>query len=185
LKLISGFPPPMTYSESPYGVGNSKGGGNTSAQILPDGAHLGAHDLIAFEDYDKGVAYAKSVNKPILLDFTGFACVNCRKMEDYVWSKPEILSILKNDVVLISLFVDDKRELPASEQYVSKETGKEIKTIGNKWSDFQITNYKANAQPYYIILDNNENRLNEPVGYTPDSNEYKTWLENGISKFKK
>ncbi|MBB1193886.1 thiol:disulfide interchange protein, partial [Flavobacterium sp. SOK18b] len=84
LKLISGFPPPMTYSESPYGVGNSKGGSATTAQVLPDGAHLGPHDLIAFEDYDKGVAYAKSVNKPILLDFTGYACVNCRKMEDYV-----------------------------------------------------------------------------------------------------
>ncbi|MGH2667222.1 cytochrome c biogenesis protein CcdA [Flavobacterium sp.] len=184
LKLISGFPPPMTYSESHYGLGNS-GGGNAAAQVLPDGAHLGAHDIIAFEDYQKGLAYAKSVNKPILLDFTGFACVNCRKMEDYVWSKPENLSILKNDLVLISLYVDDKRELPANEQYVSKETGKEIRTIGNKWSDFQITHYKANAQPYYIILDNKENRLNEPIGYTPDADEYKTWLKSGVSKFKK
>ncbi|ESU25392.1 cytochrome c biogenesis protein transmembrane region [Flavobacterium saliperosum S13] len=185
LKLISGFPPPMTYSESPYGVGNSKGGGTASAQILPDGAHLGAHDLIAFEDYEKGMAYAKSVNKPVLLDFTGFACVNCRKMEDYVWSKPEVLSLLKDKVVLISLYVDDKRELPENEKYTSKETGKEIKTIGNKWSDFQITNYKANAQPYYIVLDSEGNRLSEPVGYTPDATEYKTWLENGIAKFKK
>lgn len=185
LKLISGFPPPMTYSESPYGVGNSKGGGTASAQILPDGAHLGAHDLIAFEDYEKGMAYAKSVNKPVLLDFTGFACVNCRKMEDYVWSKPEVLSILKDKVVLISLYVDDKRELPENEKYTSKTTGKEIKTIGNKWSDFQITNYKANAQPYYIVLDSEGNRLSEPVGYTPDATEYKTWLENGIAKFKK
>lgn len=185
LKLISGFPPPMTYSESPYGVGNSKGGGAASGQILPVGAHLGAHDLIAFEDYEKGMAYAKSVNKPVLLDFTGFACVNCRKMEDYVWSKPEVLSLLKDKVVLISLYVDDKRELPENEKYTSKETGKEIKTIGNKWSDFQITNYKANAQPYYIVLDSEGNRLSEPVGYTPDATEYKNWLENGIAKFKK
>jgi len=185
LKLISGFPPPMTYSESPYGVGNSKGGGTESKQILPDGAHFGAHDLVAFEDYEKGIAYAKSVNKPVLLDFTGFACVNCRKMEDYVWSKPEVLSILRDKVVLISLYVDDKRELPENEKYTSKETGKEIKTIGNKWSDFQITNYKANAQPYYIVLDSEGNRLTEPVGYTPDATEYKTWLENGIAKFKK
>lgn len=185
LKLISGFPPPMTYSESPYGVGNSKGGGTATAQILPEGAHLGAHDLIAFEDYEKGMAYAKSVNKPVLLDFTGFACVNCRKMEDYVWSKPEVLSLLRDKVVLISLYVDDKRELPENEKYTSKTTGKEIKTIGNKWSDFQITNYKANAQPYYIVLDNSGNRLSDPVGYTPDANEYKAWLETGIAKFKK
>lgn len=184
LKLISGFPPPMTYSESPYGVGNSKGGA-TTAQILPDGAHLGAHDLIAFEDYEKGMAYAKSVNKPVLLDFTGFACVNCRKMEDYVWSKPEVLSLLRDKVVLISLYVDDKRELPENEKYTSKTTGKEIKTIGNKWSDFQITNYKANAQPYYIVLDNSGNRLTDPVGYTPDANEYKVWLDSGIAKIKK
>jgi thiol:disulfide interchange protein len=185
LKLISGFPPPMTYSESPYGVGNSKGGGNSEEHVFPDGAHAGPHDIVAFTDYEKGMAYAKSVNKPVLLDFTGFACVNCRKMEDYVWSKPEILSILKEKVVLISLYVDDKRELPENEKYTSKETGKEIKTIGNKWSDFQITNYKANAQPYYIILDSETNRLSEPVGYTPDAEEYKAWLESGIAKFKK
>lgn len=186
LKLISGFPPPMTYSESPYGVGNSKGGGTGDAHaVLPDGAHLGPHDLVAFTDYEKGMAYAKSVNKPVLLDFTGFACVNCRKMEEHVWSKPEVLSILKEKVVLISLYVDDKRELPENEKYISKETGKEIKTVGNKWSDFQITHYKANAQPYYIILDNEANRLTEPAGYTPDADEYKTWMENGIAKYKK
>ena len=186
LKLISGFPPPMTYSESPYGVGNSKGGSIASAQILPEGAHLGPHDLIAFDDYEKGLAYAKSVNKPILLDFTGFACVNCRKMEDYVWSDPAILKILQDEVVLISLYVDDKRELPKSEQYVSKETGKEIISIGNKWSDFQITRYKANAQPYYIVLDTEENMLSDkPESYNSDINAYKGWLKAGIDQFKK
>ncbi|TDE41668.1 DUF255 domain-containing protein [Flavobacterium rhamnosiphilum] len=186
LKLISGFPPPMTYSESPYGVGNSKGGSNASAQILPEGAHLGPHDLIAFEDYEKGLAYAKSVNKPILLDFTGYACVNCRKMEDYVWSDPAILKILQEEVVLISLYVDDKRELPKSEQYVSKETGKEIVSVGNKWSDFQITRYKANAQPYYIVLDVEENMLSDkPESYNSDINAYKGWLRAGIDRFKK
>ena len=184
LKLISGFPPPLTYSESPNGFMTSGGNSSTTA-AYPDGAKAGPHGIIAFTDYEKGMAYAKAQNKPVLLDFTGHACVNCRKMEDYVWSKPEILSLLKNDLVLISLYVDDKRELPANEQYVSKETGKEIKTIGNKWSDFQITHYKANAQPYYIVLDTEEKRLNEPVGYTPDSNEYKAWLESGIKKFKK
>jgi thiol:disulfide interchange protein len=185
LKLISGFPPSMTYSESPYGVGYTKGGGGSSEVKLPDGAHLGPHDIIAFEDYEKGLAYAKSVNKPILLDFTGYACVNCRKMEDFVWSNPEILAVLNNEVVLISLYVDDKRELPVNEQYISKETGKEIITSGNKWSDYQITRYKANAQPYYIILDSEGNDLNAPVGYTPDVAEYQSWLKTGISKFKK
>ncbi len=184
LKLISGFPPPMTYSESPYGVGGSNRE-STSAIALPDGAHKGPHDIMAFTDYEKGLAYAKSVNKPILLDFTGFACVNCRKMEDYVWSDPRILSILNNEVVLISLYVDDKRELPIEEQYVSKETGKKIKSIGNKWSDFQITRYKANAQPYYIILDTNEKSLNKPAGYMPDITEYEQWLKSGIQQFKK
>ncbi|MCL9805836.1 thioredoxin family protein [Flavobacterium amniphilum] len=184
LKLISGFPPPLTYSESPNGIMGSAGSSSSNA-AYPDGAKAGPHGIIAFTDYEKGMAYAKAQNKPVLLDFTGHACVNCRKMEDFVWSKPEILSFLKNDLVLISLYVDDKRELPASEQYVSKETGKEIKTIGNKWSDFQITHYKANAQPYYIVLNSEGERLNEPVGYTPDSNEYKTWLESGIKNFKK
>nr|WP_314837933.1 LptF/LptG family permease [uncultured Flavobacterium sp.] len=186
LKLISGFPPPMTYSESPYGVGNSKGGSATTAQVLPDGAHLGPHDLIAFEDYYKGVAYAKSVNKPILLDFTGYACVNCRKMEDYVWSDPMILKILQNEVVLISLYVDDKRELPKEEQYVSKETGKEVVSVGNKWSDFQITKFKANAQPYYIVMDTDGNMLSDkPESYNSDINAYKDWLRDGIDSFKK
>ncbi|WP_121966348.1 protein-disulfide reductase DsbD [Myroides sp. N17-2] len=185
LKIISGFPPPMTYSESPYGVGG-KGGSGASVDLgaLPDGAKLGAHDIIAFTDYEKGMAYAKSVNKPVLLDFTGYACVNCRKMEDYVWSDPSVLSILKNDIVLISLYVDDKKELPENEQYISETTGKKVKTVGNKWSDFQMKHYHANAQPYYIVLDKEGNRLNEAVGYTPDVAEYKTWLESGINKVK-
>jgi len=184
LKIISGFPPSITYSESPYGVGNSKGGAS-SGEELPEGAKLAVHDIVAFTDYDQGVAYAKKVNKPILLDFTGFGCENCRKMEDFVWSDAMIQSILKNDVVLISLYVDEKQELPESDKYVSKETGRKIKTKGNKWSDFQITRYKANAQPYYIILDSEGKDLNEPVGYTPDITEYESWLKSGISKHTK
>jgi thiol:disulfide interchange protein DsbD len=184
LKIISGFPPPMKYSESPYGVGNSKGGGSASTGDLPKGAYLGPHDIIAFHEYEDGLAYAKEVNKPILLDFTGHACVNCRKMEDYVWSDPKILNILKEEVVLISLYVDDKTELPKEEQYVSKQTGKSIKTVGNKWSDFQITHYKANAQPYYIILDLEEKQLSEsPASYDPDIDLYEQWLRAGIDKF--
>ncbi|MEZ4838587.1 protein-disulfide reductase DsbD family protein [Flavobacterium sp.] len=184
LKIISGFPPPLNYSESPTGIGS--GGGASDIGALPKGAHSGPHGIIAFHDYEDGLAYAKQINKPILLDFTGYACVNCRKMEDYVWSDKKILSILKNEVVLISLYVDDKKELPENEKYVSKETGKKIKTIGNKWSDFQITKYKANAQPYYLILDTDGNTLSEePASYDPDIDLYEKWLRNGIDKFVK
>ncbi len=185
LKIISGFPPPLNYSESPTGIG-SGGGGSSDIGALPKGAHSGPHGIIAFHDYEDGLAYAKQINKPILLDFTGYACVNCRKMEDYVWSDKKILSILKNEVVLISLYVDDKKELAENEKYVSKETGKKIKTIGNKWSDFQITKYKANAQPYYLILDTEGNTLSdEPASYDPDIKRYEKWLRSGIDKFKK
>ncbi len=183
LKLISGFPPPMTYSESPHGIGGGKTIAKTITGEKPEGAEEGPHGIMTFHDYDKGMTYAKEAGKPVLLDFTGYACVNCRKMEDYVWPEEKVLSILNNDVILISLYVDDKKELPEAEQYISKTTGKKIKTIGNKWSDFQIEKYQTNAQPYYIVLDHEGNNLNEPVGYTPDVEEYTNWLKNGVSKF--
>jgi len=182
LKLISGFPPPQIYSESPRGLG---GGSEAPIGELPEGGKYGVHDIVSFVDYNKGLAYAKKVKKPVLIDFTGHACVNCRKMEEYVWSKPEVLKMLKNDIVLVSLYVDYKKDLPESEQYISKTTGKKIKTIGNKWSDFQITRYKANAQPYYVLIDHSQSNLNQPIGYTPDTNEYLNWLRSGIHKFGK
>lgn len=185
LKLISGFPPPMTYSESPNGVGYKFEGNVGEISALPEHAHKGPHGIVAFHDYEQGLAYAKEVGKPILLDFTGYACVNCRKMEDFVWSTPEILPMLKEEFVLISLYVDSKAELPKADQYVSPETGKEIVTVGNKWSDYQITRYQNNAQPYYIILDDEGKDLTKPVGYTPDVEEYKAWLNEGLAAFKK
>ena len=181
LKLISAFPPPTTYSESPQGFG-SKTSVETSQQ-LPEGAELTVHDIISFTDYQTGVAYAKKVNKPIMIDFTGKQCVNCRLMESNVWSDEKVLSILKNEVVMISLYGDDKKELPKTEQYVTKE-GKEINTIGKKWSEFQITRFNNNSRPFYVLLDLNEKELNTPVAYTPDINDYLTWLKDGISKFK-
>jgi thiol:disulfide interchange protein len=181
LKILSGLTPPITYAESPNGFGFSK----DSKLDLPEHAHLGPHGIVAFDDYKYGLAYAKKVNKPILLDFTGDACANCRKMEDNVWSNPEVLSILKNEVVLISLYCDRKIELPKKDQYISKTTGKEVVTIGNKWTDFQITRYKSNSQPLYIILDDNGNDLNEPIAFTFDVTDYKNWLKKGIVKFKK
>ena len=183
LKLISAFPPPQTYSESPTGFfGNSA---TFFKDGLPDGAEIGPHSLTVFTDYTKGLAYAKTVNKPVMLDFTGYACVNCRKMENNVWSDEKVLNVLKSEVVLISLYVDDKRELPKSEQTVSKETGNDIITVGDKWTEFIITKYKTNTQPFYVLVDLEENNLNDPISYTPDSNEYLAWLKDGISKFKK
>lgn len=185
LKLISAFPPPMEYSESPLGFGGS--GSHVSNEILPDGAKFGPHQIVVFDDYEKGLAYAKTVNKPILLDFTGFACVNCRKMENNVWSDPKVLPILKKEVVLISLYVDDKRELPKNEQFVSKSTNSIIETIGDKWTDFMISKYNTNTQPLYVLTDLEGNNLNikQPTISYVSVTEYESWLKEGISKFKK
>ncbi|WP_299215999.1 thioredoxin family protein [uncultured Dokdonia sp.] len=181
LKLISGFPPPMKNSESPYGVGG-KSAIVSSDKEIPDHAELGPHDLLSFTDYDAGVAYAKKENKAILLDFTGYACINCRRMEERVWSDPKVLNILRNDVVLISLYGDSREELPESEQGVSA-SGRRIKTVGNKWNNFQIERYGILAAPYYVLLDHDEKELNTPVSYTPDINEYLAWLKEGITRF--
>jgi len=186
LKLISGFPPPMHYSESSYGVGYTKlSEAGMGMQIeIPEGAHLGPHDIISFLDYEKGMAYAKKVNKPAMIDFTGHACVNCRKMEERVWSDSRVLQVLKNDIVLISLYVDDKRSLPVEEHYTSAINGKKVTTIGKKWSEFQINKYKANAQPYYVLLDHKGDNLNEYSAYNPDIEDYLSWLQEGIQNFK-
>lgn len=187
LKIISGFPPPSTYSESPHGVGYKKQLSNGADTVeLPENAHFGVHDIIAFDDYEHGLAYAKKVNKPVLIDFTGWACVNCRKMEERVWAEPQILKILKNDVILVSLYVDDKKSLPKNEQYTSQTTQKRIRTIGNKWSDLQIKRYQVNAQPYYALVDENGNDLKgvRQIGYTPNVDEYERWLSSGIRNYK-
>jgi thiol:disulfide interchange protein DsbD len=179
LKILSGLTPPMTYAESASGFGN----GNSSTAELPEHAHNGPHGIIAFEDYEYGLAYAKKVGKPVLLDFTGDACANCRKMEDNVWSDKNILSIIKNDVVLVSLYCDRKIDLPKEKQYVSKTTGKQVITIGNKWTDLQISRYKSNSQPLYVIIDNEGNDLEgvTPMAFNTNIEEYKKWLENGIA----
>ena len=187
LNLISAFPPAQHYSESPYGVGYTKlgdGGGISHAEI-PDGAHLMApHNILAFNDYYKGLAYAKKVGKPIMIDFTGYACVNCRKMEQNVWAKDKVLKILKEDVVLISLYVDDRRKLEADEVVDSQlKIGKKLKNIGQKWSEFQTIKYKTNSQPFYVLMNHNEENLIDPVAYTPNVDEYYAWLKEGLSKF--
>ncbi|RMA58827.1 protein-disulfide reductase DsbD family protein [Ulvibacter antarcticus] len=169
LKLLSGFPPPLFYSL--YDKGTS--------------APLG---LEAYKDFDEGVAAAKASGKPIMLDFTGWACVNCRKMEEQVWSEDEIFKIINEEYVLISLYVDDRKELSEEEKFnFLKPTGgvKQIHTIGDKWATFQTVNFKNNSQPYYILMDSEFNLLNKPVGYTPDADEYLNWLKEGKANFKK
>ncbi|WDF64585.1 protein-disulfide reductase DsbD family protein [Flavobacterium sp. KACC 22763] len=187
LKLISAFPPPPQYSESPFGVGGSGNGAVSAESIkgMPEGAELGPHGIMVFHDYEDGLAYAKEINKPIMLDFTGYACVNCRKMENNVWSDPSVLPILKNDVVLISLYVDDKRELPKEEQFTT-EAGDKIITVGDKWTDFMISKYKTNTQPLYVITDLEGNNLNstKPTISYVSTEEYLQWLDEGISNFK-
>lgn len=183
LKLISGFPPPEFYSEWKHDIISSNNQSNSlnekTVAECPNG-------LNCFHDYDEGLAYAKKVNKPILLDFTGWACVNCRKMENLVWTDPEIDAILRNKVVLISLYVDDKRALPESEISIKSlgETKYDISTVGSKWSYFQASKFNINSQPYYVLLDTNNVTLSKFEGYSTDIKKFKEFLNNGISAFK-
>ena len=164
LKLLAGFPPPTFYSlyeqESDCPLG-----------------------LNCFKDFDEGLAFARANNKPILLDFTGWACVNCRKMEENVWSDSKVYEILKNNYVLISLYVDDRKELSKEDQFKIKLNDnhlKSIETIGDKWSTFQYLNFQTASQPYYVIMNANLEILNEAKQYT-SINEYYEWLKAGIS----
>lgn len=132
----------------------------------------------AFFDYDEGLAYAKKVGKPVFLDFTGHSCTNCRKMENAVWPDPEVLRRLKNDFVVISLYVDDRTELAESEKYISKYTGKKVKTIGNRNVDLQVSKFNSNAQPLYVIVDANGNPLTGTFGYKEDIPGYIEFLDS-------
>ncbi|NEN23077.1 thiol:disulfide interchange protein [Cryomorpha ignava] len=189
LKLISAFPPPMQYSESPMGVGFT---GGTSAINAPENEdqHLGPQNIYVFHDYNKGLAFAKEKNLPLMLDFTGKACVNCRKMEEQVWSDPEIKRKLDQELVLVSLYVDLREELPKSEQ-ITVDLGngreKKLRYVGDKWAAMQEIKYKINAQPYYVLLDHNEEMLIEPANYQDygEVDLFSDWLDRGIKKFKK
>ena len=144
--------------------------------------------LNCFKDFEEGVAYAKSVNKPILLDFTGWACVNCRKMEENIWVKPEIYSLINDDYVLISLYVDDhERQLPENEQFdFIKPNGKvkRIRTYGDKWATLQVANFKTASQPFYVLVSPNLELLNTPQQYS-DHTTYYNWLRTGLDTFNK
>ena len=188
LKLISGFPPPMSYSESPMGVGGGGSLVHNESEIDKD-MHLGEHGIMLFHDYEKGIAYANKVGKPVLLDFTGYACVNCRRMESNVWGDPAVLNILKNKVVMISLYVDDKTELPKEEQItvnITKDLTSDLVSYGNKWSYIQASRYKNNSQPYYRILGpENEDLNNGSADYNNHGNPeaFLKWLKEGLYLF--
>ena len=168
LSLISGFPPPLYYS-----VYQQK-----SDCIL---------SLNCTRDYAEGLRMAKEQNKPMLIDFTGYACVNCRRMEENVWTKPDVYKVLHDEYIIVSLYVDDKKELPSREQftYTTKDgLTKEITTVGDKWATFQTENFKNNSQPWYAVLNTNEELMTHPVGYVPEEKEYFAWLQAGLKAFK-
>ncbi|MFN3917071.1 MAG: protein-disulfide reductase DsbD family protein [Flavobacteriales bacterium] len=180
VKWIAGFPPPIHYSESPYGIGNLP----PDAEGMPGGAEFGPHRLVTFHDYYDALAYSKKINKPLMLDFTGYACVNCRKMEENVWSDERVLEILKNEVVIASLHVDDKKKLPKEEQM--EIDGFLIRTVGNKWSHFQKKNYQSNSQPQYILLDENEQMVTIDASYEKNGtiSSFLSWLNTGLESYK-
>jgi thioredoxin-related protein len=127
---------------------------------------------------------AKRKNKPIFIDFTGLACVNCRKMEANVWPDPRVLKMLKNDYILVQLYVDDKTALAPDEVYVSETRNKKIKTVGDKFADLQAIRYKANSQPFYVPADHDGNPLATPRGYDGNVDAFVAFLEEGIKNFK-
>ena len=188
LKIINAFPPPMQYSESPQGFGSPSVSSNhsTNHEI---GQHIGPQGLMVFHDYDEGLEHAKNVGKPLMLDFTGHACVNCRKMEEQVWSNQNVKSMLASDVVLVSLYVDERIDLPLDQQYFTTMAGKEkkVKTTGDKWMVLQANTFGTNSQPYYVMLDHNEQELLEPANYQDYGSVslFQDWLERGVNTFNK
>lgn len=166
LTLLSGLAPPVTYSW--FRPGDCP------------------QDLNCFKDLEAGMAYARKVNKPVMIDFTGHACVNCRKMEEHVWPTKPVYPFLEKDYVLISLYVDDKRELPEDQQIeVESALGgtRKLRTIGNKWSHFQTEYFQTNTQPYYVLMSPDGQLLAQPRGYTPEEEQYAGFLQCGKDAF--
>jgi thiol:disulfide interchange protein DsbD len=182
LKMISGFPPPLTYSESPYGI-------NGHAPEIPEGypesTHAHGHGIYTINDYNDAMAYAKEVDKPLLLDFTGWACVNCRKMEEYVWADKSVSPIMAEEFVVASLYVDDRGALPKRYEGELKPNGEPMKTVGDKWINFQISEYQEVTQPMYVILDHKGNNISGKANYQTHSevDVFKGWLEKALVQF--
>lgn len=195
LKIISSFPPPHYYAESPDGVGSHGAAqqaatisGGSEASSLEAMRVTGPEGLKVFkDDYNNALKYAKLVHKPLFIDFTGKACVNCRLMESNIWVKPSILPLLRDSVVIVSLYVDSKIDLPESERKEVFWYGKNrtLSTIGDKWAYLQTTNYKSSSQPMYVILDSNEKMTSDgTIGTELDEHVFQNWLASGLTKFR-
>jgi thiol:disulfide interchange protein len=199
LKSISAFLPPMATQDfdlSPIPGGNTSGTTTTKQSTLvkkyeANYTRISTRGLDAWYDYDQALQISKELGKPIIIDFTGFNCVNCRQMEADVWTDPRVFNHLKNDFVLLQLVVDDKAPLAPTEYFTSTYSGKKITTLGGKWSDFEASRFNANSQPYYVLLDSDGNKLvgengqviePSPANYNVD--EYLKFLESGITAYK-
>jgi thiol:disulfide interchange protein len=189
LKALSGLLPPIETQD--FVLTRSSGEATTSQDSdFPKEVKYGSflklpHDIQGFFDYKDAVAYAKKVNKPVFIDFTGHGCVNCRKMEASVWADPEVLKRLKNDYVVVALYVDDKTELPKNEWFTSKDDGLEKTTLGDQNLDFEITKFNANAQPYYCLINPNDDAkpMVEPRAFDQDIQKFVSFLDAGKAKF--
>jgi thiol:disulfide interchange protein DsbD len=191
LKALSGYLPPASSHDFDLVALSRSGQENVTlpetceaplyADILPEIPH----GLPGYYSYEQALECARNSNKPLFIDFTGHGCVNCREMEAYVWSDPGVLDRLKNDFIMVALYVDDKQTLPEEKWYESEFDGKVKKTIGKQNADFQITRFQNNAQPYYVILDQEENLLAEPMAYNKDVQEFTEFLDQAKKTYEK
>lgn len=186
LKMISGFPPPLEYNEGAEFFNRANGTTPAPHAELIEGMHPGPNGIPAFHDYYQALAYSKKVKKPIMLDFTGKACINCRKMEAQVWSDPEVKRKLTEEFILVSLYFDDRNQLPDSLQKEVEWSGsiRKLKTVGDRWSHLEITRYHSSTQPQYYIIDHNETRFVDSTSYDPDIPKYINWLNTGLAGYK-
>lgn len=187
LKALSGYLPPITTMDFIQGNENTSKSDESTTAVLDgikpkysDFLHL-PHGLIGFFEYNEAIEYAKKVNKPLFIDFTGHGCVNCREMEARVWSDPEVLTLLKENYVILALYADDKKEADKSDWIVT-ESGKTLKTIGKINSHLAMNKFNVNAQPYYAIIDpSTEKHLVEPSGYNLDVTSFINFLKGGLN----
>jgi thioredoxin-related protein len=191
LKSISAFLPPQSTQDFDLYTGGLSGGGTGTAITTDNSPHKYAElfdkpaGLNPFFDYAEGVAYAKKLGKPVMIDFTGHACVNCRKMEANVWTDKTVLPVIRDEYVLIQLYVDDKEELPEAKQYTSKFSGRKVTTIGALNSDLQASRFSSNSQPFYVLLNpTTEEPLVQPQGANFEVPGYLEYLNSGLSTFK-
>lgn len=188
LKHLSGYLPPLTSQQ--FKVGGSVAVADDAGYALDESVKYAdlleiPHGIKGYFDYDQSLRAAKAADKPLLIDFTGHGCVNCRKMEENVWVDPEVLRRLKEDFVMVALYIDERLELPETEWYTSEYDGKVKKTLGKQNADFQITRFQNNAQPYYVILDHDEELVAKPRAYDTDVQAFVEFLDGAKKEFER